>query len=118
MDEIVREKIAWFWGMDLPNATLRDLSLGDACEPALGNRVKVVVGVRRCGKTWRLHQEIARLEGAGVDRRRILYFNFDDERLRPYDRLLPSQVMECFYAMSPEARDGAYLFLPVFPVIR
>ena len=108
--EVIQEKIAWFWDLELPKATVRDLSLGSVLPPALGNRVKVVVGVRRCGKTWRLYQEIASLEAAGVDRRSILYFNFDDERLRPYDTLLPSQVMERFYSMSPSAREGAYVF--------
>ena len=108
--DVIDEKIAWFWGFPIPGMTVRDLDLGEPLRPSVGNRVKVVVGVRRCGKTWRLYQEVARLERAGVDRRKILYFNFDDERLKPYDRLLPSQVMERFYTLSPDARQGAYVF--------
>ena len=108
--DVIEEKIAWFWNFRLPEALRRDLDLGSPTTPAMGNRVKVVVGVRRCGKTWRMYQEIARLESMGIDRHRILYFNFDDERLRPYDRLLPSQVMEAFYTLSPASREGAYLF--------
>lgn len=111
LHDVIDEKIAWFWNYRLPEMVMRDLDLGEPRMPCVGNRVKVIVGVRRCGKTWRLYQEIARLEHMGVDRRRILYFNFDDERLRPYDRTLPSQVMERFYTLSPEAREGAYLFL-------
>lgn len=111
LQDVIDEKIAWFWSYRLPSMVKRDLDLGNVPAPAQGNRVKVIVGVRRCGKTWRLFQEIARLEREGVPRQRILYFNFDDERLRPYDRLLPSQVMERFYTMSPGAREGAYLFL-------
>ncbi|MDO4797554.1 MAG: ATP-binding protein [Coriobacteriales bacterium] len=111
LQDVIDEKIAWFWNYRLPELVERDLSLGRPVVPAVGNRVKVVVGVRRCGKTWRLYQEIAYLLREGVDRRHILYFNFDDERLRPYDHLLPSQVMERFYTLSPAARAGAYLFL-------
>lgn len=111
LQDVIDEKIAWFWNCRLPMYVERDLSLGPLVKPAVGNRVKVVVGVRRCGKTWRLYQEIDRLLREGVDRNRILYFNFDDERLRPYDHLLPSQVMERFYTLSPESRKGAYLFL-------
>lgn len=110
LQDVIDEKIAWFWNYRLPPMVKRDLSLGDIPTPAQGNRAKVVVGVRRCGKTWRLYQEIARLMQEGVDRRNMLYFNFDDERLRPYDRLLPSQVMERFYTLNPAARKGAYLF--------
>jgi hypothetical protein len=111
LQDVIDEKIAWFWNYRLPTMVKRDLDLGAMQVPAIGNRVKVVVGIRRCGKTWRLYQEIARLEREGVDRRSVLYFNFDDERLRPYDRLLPSLVMERFYTLSPSARKGAYLFL-------
>lgn len=111
LSDVLEEKLAWFWSLRLPEAVPRDLDLGTPARPAMGNRAKVIVGVRRCGKTWRMYQEVARLEAMGVDRRRILYFNFDDERLRPYDRLLPSQVMETFFTLSPAAREGAYVFL-------
>ena len=89
----------------------RYLSLGDPQVPETGNRTRVVVGIRRCSKTWWLFWEVARLERSGVDRLPILYFNFDDERLRPYDRLLLSMVMERFYALTPSSREGVYLFL-------
>ena len=110
LSDVIEEKISWFWNLKLPAALRRDLDLGLPALPAMGNRVKVIVGVRRCGKTWRMYQEIAQLESLGIDRHHILYFNFDDERLRPYDRLLPSHVMEAFYTLSPASRDGAYLF--------
>ena len=89
----------------------RDLSLGTPLEPRVGNLVKVVAGIRRCGKSFRVYQEILRLIDEGVDRSRICYLNFDDDRLRPYPPDLVSQALEVFFELHPDARrEGAYLF--------
>lgn len=99
----------------LPNIAqdlvLRDLSLGKLPTPKVGSTAKVIVGMRRSGKTFRLYQEIIALQKAGVDTSRICYFNFDDDRLRPYAPTIVGDVLEMFYEMRPEVRtQGAYLF--------
>lgn len=89
----------------------RDLSLGKITNPKIGSTAKVIVGMRRSGKTFRLYQEILSLRKAGVEASRICYFNFDDDRLRPYSKYLVSDVLEIFFEMNPHARvKGAYLF--------
>ena len=76
----------------------RDLSLGAPFDPAPGNLVKVVVGMRRSGKTYRLFQQIRDLLDSGIEPERICYFNFDDDRLRPFE-------------LHPLSRSqGAFLF--------
>lgn len=41
----------------------------------------------------------------------MLYFNFEDERLRPYEPSLLADVLDTFYALYPAARtEGAYIF--------
>ncbi len=90
----------------------RDLSLATVDSPRVGNLVKVVTGMRRSGKTYRLYQEIFRLKNEGVPESRICFFNFDDDRLRPYPPDVIDRVLEIFYEMHPDARElGAYLFL-------
>lgn len=89
----------------------RDLDLGEPLEPRIGNLVKVVTGIRRCGKSYRLFQEIDRLMNDGVPLDRICYFNFDDDRLKPVTPQIGDEVLEAFYALSPSAlSEGAYLF--------
>lgn len=89
----------------------RDLSLGAIDAPEAGNLVKVIVGMRRSGKTYRLFQEILRLEEEGISENRICYFNFDDDRLRPYPSDAIDRVLEIFFELNPIAREqGAYLF--------
>lgn len=95
-----------FWERPSPDLTPRDAGL-------LGRpgKADVLIGMRRAGKTCRLYQEIARVVESGLDRRHVLYLNFEDDRLGPpHDDLLP-RALECFYRMSPDAREsGACLF--------
>ena len=89
----------------------RDASLGAPPEPRIGSSAKVITGMRRCGKTFRLYQEILDLMRAGVPSERICYFNFDDDRVRPDDATLISRVLEAFFTLHPHARSlGAYVF--------
>lgn len=111
MNATVAEKIQDFFDEGAPAVFERDMDLGPVREPARGNLVTVVTGARRCGKTYRLFQEMRRIEELGYPPESILYFNFEDERLKPYGDGLLSEVLDTFFAMRPGARrDGAFLF--------
>ena len=58
-----------------------------------------------CGKTYRLYQEMHRIVAEGYPQDSILYFNFEDERLKPYEKELLQEVIEVFYARNPRARQ-------------
>lgn len=89
----------------------RDLALGKLQKPKIGGMAKVVIGMRRAGKTFRLYQEMADLLDDGVNPSRICYINFDDDRLRPYEPGLIGRVLEVYFESCPEARkEGAYVF--------
>ncbi len=108
---VIAEKIKDFAEEGIPEVFDRDLSLGRIQPPARGNLVNVIVGVRRCGKTYRLYQEMHRIVAEGYPQDSILYFNFEDERLKPYEKELLQEVIEVFYARNPRARqEGAFFF--------
>lgn len=94
----IRRIIADFQGLNLPALTPRRLTL-----PSLPGKVDVVTGMRRTGKTWFLFQKIAELEASGVPRSRILYLNFEDERLRPISTEHLELVPEAFYQRYPNS---------------
>ena len=50
--------------------------------PIDSGKIITVPGVRRCGKSTLLLLTIKQLLAGGVDRRQILFFNFDDERIK------------------------------------
>ena len=81
----------------------RDLSLGTPFDPAPGNLVKVVVGMRRSGKTYRLFQQIRDLLNSGIKPEQICYFNFDDDRLRPFTASTIDEVLETFSNCTHQA---------------
>ena len=82
-------------------------------EPAVGNLAKVVTGIRRCGKTFRLYQEVVDLRVAGISADRICFLNFDDDRLKPYppDIVWPL-ALEVFFELYPQSpfRGGVSVF--------
>lgn len=89
----------------------RTLDLGEPLAPRAGNLVKVVVGMRRSGKSYRLFQEMDALLARGVPQSRICYFNFEDDRIRPVTPQTGDEVIEAFrYLNDVGEQDDLYLF--------
>ncbi len=108
---LVQEKILDFEQLGIPEIFSRDLRLLPIQRPERNNLAQVIVGTRRCGKTYRLFQEMRDVLSAGYGRETMLYFNFEDERLKPYSADLLSDVLDTFFAMHPVAREeGCFLF--------
>lgn len=108
---LVQEKILDFEALGIPEVFDRDLRLAPIQKPERNNLAQVIVGTRRCGKTYRLFQEMRDIVRAGYDPATILYFNFEDERLKPYSTSLLSDVIDTFFTMRPKAREeGCFLF--------
>ena len=112
-NDLVAQKIKDFEQQGVPQVFERDLDLGNPQEPKRDNIVHVIVGTRRCGKTYRLYQEMRRLQDQASSLTDA-YFNFEDERLRPgmEPSLLLADVLDTFHALYPllEAR-APHLFL-------
>jgi uncharacterized protein len=98
--EVIAALIADFQERELPRVTPRTLAL-----PGLPGKADVVVGMRRSGKTWFLYQQIAERLAGGVGRERLLYLNFEDERLLPLAASDLSRIPEAFYRRFPSSRD-------------
>lgn len=75
-EQIILEKLAVAVETPLPVLTRRDATL-----PPIGGKALAVIGMRRAGKTSYLHQCRADLLAAGRSAQRLIYFNFEDERL-------------------------------------
>ena len=105
-EELVREYLDY----ELPPLVERRGTVGDLPSPKKRNLIYSIIGVRRCGKTFYQFQLMKELLEAGVSRSRIFYFPFDDDRLGEPGPDTGSRVLDAFYALSPEATDGCYLF--------
>lgn len=80
--------------------------------PEVDNKILVAIGMRRTGKTYFLLQQVKKLLSANVPLSRILYINFEDERLYPLDYKKLGELLDAFYTLYPENHDHeCYLFL-------
>jgi uncharacterized protein len=100
LGELFDRLIADFQERDLPRVTPRALAL-----PELPGKADVVVGMRRSGKTYFLYQQIMERLASGIDRGRLLYLNFEDERLLPLAATDLSRIPEAFYRRFPASRE-------------
>jgi predicted AAA+ superfamily ATPase len=111
--DAVEQLIIDFQERPLPEVSPRLTTLPDASDMA-----RVVIGMRRSGKTYLLFQEMQRLLTAGVDKRSLLYVNFEDDRLQPLGPDVLDRALETFYRLSPAARSQeAFLFLDEIQVV-
>ncbi len=78
LTDTIEAVVAEFDPTGLPVPSPREAQL-----PALPGKADALIGMRRAGKTWRMYQEITEQIAAGTSPGRILYLNFEDERLPP-----------------------------------
>jgi predicted AAA+ superfamily ATPase len=85
---------------------------------ATPGKPSVAIGMRRAGKTYLMYQRMRELIASGVDKRDLLYANFEDDRLQPAAAGLLDGLLEAFFRSNPEARRRrAYLFLDEIQMI-
>ncbi|MBN1380885.1 MAG: ATP-binding protein [Deltaproteobacteria bacterium] len=91
----------------LPRGRPRELVI-----PTGTGKVVGLAGVRRSGKTFLFFDTINRLAQQGVDRRSIVYLNFEDDRLHPLAAEELDLVLRCLHELYPETlNQKVYLFL-------
>lgn len=85
----------------------RELAFPDA--PKL---INVAIGMRRTGKTYLMFQTIRDLLKKGIPWSRILFLNFEDDRLLPMTSKKLAELIEAFYTLHPKNhKETSYLFL-------
>lgn len=97
--EAIRTKLGDAADLVLPPFTPRETST----DPWPG-KARAVIGMRRAGKTTFLYQCLAARLAAGTPRERLVYFNFEDDRL---DGMMASdlgEIVEEYYRVHPEFR--------------
>ena len=105
MRNIIQQRLADVVRMDLPNLVERKCRL-----PKIPNKAYTVIGMRRAGKTYFLYQTIKRYIQYGIDRSRLVYFNFEDERLAELTVRDLHWITDDYFAMFPENRPGKVYF--------
>jgi hypothetical protein len=80
--------------------------------PGDSGKVIGLAGVRRSGKTFLFFDAIRRLAEKGIDRRNIVYLNFEDDRLYPLRAEELDLILRGVHELFPETiGQHLYLFL-------
>lgn len=109
MEKILSQLLAEFKSViaNTKDSVIRDLSF-----PDIPKMINVAIGVRRSGKTYFIYQKIRELVSQGIPLERILFINFEDDRLLPMDGAKLAQLLDAFYTLYPANHDlECYLFL-------
>lgn len=78
---------------------------------AIPQKVQVIIGMRRTGKTYFLYENIQQLMEAGIDYSRIFYLNLEDDRLQEIHAKQLAELVEQFFSLHPENHNQrCYLF--------
>ncbi len=94
--EIFKLVIKEFQELKLPELKERDLIL-----PKKTNKIITVSGPRRVGKTYYFYQIIQGLRKK-IDNNRIVYINFEDDRLLPLTVKDLNNLIEAYFELYPE----------------
>ena len=113
MKAIVQQRLADSMALNLPTLVEREARL-----PRIPDKAFAVIGMRRAGKTYFLFQQMGRLLIQGVDRSRLVYFNFEDERLAGMTSADLHWIPDEYYVMSPQNRSHKVHFFRRNPVGR
>ncbi len=100
--ETIRQKLGNAVSGSFPVLTRRDR----VCQPLEG-KARAVIGMRRAGKTSFLYQCLSDRLANGIERERLVYFNFEDDRLGALTGEDLSVILEEYYRAYPQFRRAA-----------
>lgn len=108
----IKRIITDFIEKEIEGVYARDVSI-----PLDSTKIISLIGVRRSGKTWILFSLIEKLRTA-IDRKNIIYLNFEDDRLFPLELPQLDSILEAYYELFPEKHtEKIYLFLDEVQVV-
>jgi len=102
--KVFRQIIAEFIDRPIPNALPRDIDI-----PIDAPKIISLLGPRRAGKTYSLFYVIQQLN-KDVTRDRLIYINFEDDRLFPLELKDMDSMLQAYYEMYPTNKDKKVWF--------
>ena len=105
MKNILLDLLSNFYLRDLPVVTKRNIRY-----PQAQGSVTVVTGMRRTGKTCLCYQKMRELLDSGISKDRLLYLNFEDERLFGFALKDFQTILDVYYERYPDNRAQVCYF--------
>src|SRR5215204_3014810 len=102
--EQLKTFIRTFHTQDLPKYLPRNLAI-----PLKTNKIISLIGPRRSGKTSELFNLMEKILGEGVEKKQLLYINFENERLDIEVQIL-DLILQAYLELYPELKLNECFF--------
>ncbi|NMA19424.1 MAG: ATP-binding protein [Lentisphaerae bacterium] len=96
--------------LEFQERPIRQVIRRDDPFPVLEGKATVITGMRRVGKTSFCFQEMLDLLAAGVDKKQLLYLNFEDDRLFGFKLEDCQSILDAYYTLYPDNRSRKCYF--------
>lgn len=100
MKQVIQTLIKEFQEWEIPKPIAREVHF--EVFPSNIRKVQVLMGVRRSGKTWIFYQKMHELMRSGIEKRKILYLNFEDERLAGFSLQDFQSILDAYFDLNPD----------------
>jgi len=105
-EEKVKRYLMDFQEREFLNLRKREIQLGNSL------KIQTVIGARRVGKTYLLFNKIKELEERGIERKQIVYLNFENPVLNGVSHKDIKEIVELHWSIFPEIINRKiYLFI-------
>lgn len=105
MKNVISQLIDDFHERKLPELVTRNKEFSE-----VPGKADVVIGMRRSGKTWFCYQKIKDLIASGIKKKKILYLNFEDDRLLEFNVNNFQEIIDVYFGKYPEHRNARCYF--------
>jgi hypothetical protein len=78
--------------------------------PVMRGKAVAVVGMRRAGKTWFCYQQMQSLLDSGTAKNKLLYINFEDDRLLPFSSSDFQVLLDAYFRKYPNHKSQTCYF--------
>jgi len=101
---MIKEIIYEYWEKELPEVIERNLKIDSS------DLISDIVGIRRCGKTFLMFDEIKKILKK-TDKKSTIYINFENRKLFPLKKEYFNEIIEFIYSEELLEKGKVYLFL-------
>jgi len=105
MKRILKQLLDDFYERVLPEVQIREQKF-----QSVTGKATVIIGMRRTGKTFFCYQQMESLLSQGIALDRLLYLNFEDDRLLEFYADNFQTILEIYYTKFPDNRDCTCYF--------
>ncbi|OGT65306.1 MAG: hypothetical protein A3J38_10625 [Gammaproteobacteria bacterium RIFCSPHIGHO2_12_FULL_45_9] len=109
MKDVFKQLLLEFTEFDIPAGVRREVVIPEL--PPHVRKAITFIGMRRSGKTWVLYQNIRDLLQQGISLERIIYVNFEDERLGEIQTKDLQSLLDAYFELNPQHEKAERIFI-------